>query len=225
MAGCAFNLVVIQFDAVIETVGPVRRLEVGVLMGKPRIGHGDRVIVLQIGSDMLDGDIVGDPAIMAFPATEQIIGAVDTQVQCGVITGAPAIGPENRHVDPHGAVMTRQAQQADGTGRLDLIIEGIAVIQTVAVGSGSVPVKAGYAAKLRAVGAFPVGRYMAIDTRGTIIGKGQSRHRHNSGTFVEAGEVMFAAKDRTCQGGGYPQHGRYNNHWQPYAFFKRVFHV
>lgn len=164
MAGCAFNLVVIQFDAVIKTVWSVRGLEVGVLVGEPRIGHGDRVIVLQIGSDMLDGDIVGDPAIMAFPATEQIIGAVDAQMQGGIIAGAPAIGPEDRHIDPHGAVMTRQAQQADGAGRHDLVVEGIAVIQTVTAGGGSEAVKAGYAAKLRGVGAFPVWRYMAIDT-------------------------------------------------------------
>jgi len=165
MTGRALDPAVIQLDAVVKTIGPVRGSEIGVFVGQSRIGHGNGMVVLQIGTDVFDGNVMRDPAVMTFSATEQIIRPVDFQMQGGIFTAAPAVGPENRHIDAHSAVMTRQAEQAYGTGGADLVIKGITVIQVVLMQGGFETVKTGNAAELRRILAFPVGWNMAVHAR------------------------------------------------------------
>ena len=109
MAAGAFYLVIIELDAVVKTIGPIRSAEIGVLVGQAGIGHRDRVVIGQVGADVFDSDIVGDEAIMAFSTAHQIIGAIDAQMQGCIFTVTPAIGPEDRHIDGHRAVMAGQA--------------------------------------------------------------------------------------------------------------------
>lgn len=147
MTGRALDFVIIQFHPIIETVRPVWWSEVMVFMSESGIGHGDRVVVLQISAEVFDGDVVGNLAVMAFSAAEKVVRAIDAQVKGRVFTVIPAVGPEDSHINTHRAIMAGQAKQADGAGRAYFIIEGLAVIKVIAVGGRGEAVESGDAAK------------------------------------------------------------------------------
>ncbi len=175
MAGGAFNTLVVEFDAIVEAVWAVGLSEIEIFGAEPGITHRNRMIVGEVGADMFDRNVMRDTAVVALGAVHGVVAAVDAQMHRGVFATAPAVGAEDGHVDPHGAVVAREAQQANGAGCFDLVIERAAIIEVVTVlGGGAKTVPSFNAAKGCGVGAFLFRRNVAIDAGGAIVGEGEA---------------------------------------------------
>ena len=103
--------------------------------------------------------------------------------------------------------MTAQAEQADGAGAADLVVEGAAVVEVVGgIGGRAVAVPARNAAQSGAILALFFGWDVAVDAGRAIIGKGHAGHGGHAGAFVQAGEVVLGTENRAslglpCEGG------------------------
>lgn len=200
VAGGTLNTVVVDLDAVVKTVGAIHRAIVGVFGVESGVLHRYGMVVLQIGAQMFDLNAVGSNAVVAFSAVHQIITTVKAQMQRGVGSAVPAVRFKDGHINPHGAIVTGEAEQADGAGGANLVVECAAVVEVIRPGGGLEAVPAGNAAQLAAVSAIFFGRHVAVDTRRAVIGKGKAGHRRDPRPLVQAGKVVFGAEDgpRAC---------------------------
>ena len=191
MARSTFHFAVIDLDAVVEAVRGIRRTEIMILVGESGVGHGKGMVVGKIGADVFNGDTMGDSAVMAFAAAYKIVSAIESQVQCRILTAGPTVRLENRHIQAHGAIVAGQAEETNRAWGPDLVVQGTAVIKIISTLGRDKTVPSRNAALAAAVSFFTVRRKMAVNTRRTVVGESDTGHGNHTDTLVEAGKVMF----------------------------------
>lgn len=184
MARSAFHFTVIDLDAIVKAIRGVRWAKILIFVGKSGIGHGEGMVVGKIGTDVFDGDTMRYSPVMAFAATHQVVGAVEPQVQGGILTACPAIRFEHRHVQSHSAIVAGQAQQADRAGRANLVVQGAAVIEVISTLCRNEAVPSRNSPLGAAIGLVAIRGEVAVNAGRAVVGEGHSRHGHHADALV-----------------------------------------
>jgi len=164
MTGGAFDAFIVELHAVVETVWAVRLIEVEIFVAEPGVAHGDRVVIGKIGADVFDRDVMRNTPVVAFGTVHGVVIAIDAQMHRCILGTAPAVGAKYGHVDPHGAIMAGEAEQADGAWGVYFVFEGAAIVEVVAMlGRRHKTVPSLNAAKRGGVGAFLFRWDMTVD--------------------------------------------------------------
>ena len=160
----ALHLAFVEFYTVVKPSGAIGRPEVLIVGVETSIGHGDRVIVFQVGADMFDLNAVSNLTIMTTAAAHQVGTPVEPEVKGGILLAVPGVGFEDCHVDPHGAVVTGETEQADGAWSTHFVLQRSAVVEVITTGGRGKAVPPGNAPEKSAVSLFLLLRDMAVDT-------------------------------------------------------------